>query len=314
MLDGGRVAARFGVLELAAFGGLVPDAVDGGVDPSASRFGAEIILDDADGAWQPRLAVEAHGSTWDGELDERRLALDAGVQRGALAIDGFAEAQSFAPDNPWGAKRFELTGAGLGARWRRRGRHAGIDLSAFRPERSLRLAAALPPDWLCVRDEAFAGGDEPCLGGDLWASASASAGIARGRWSLDAGGSVGATQGDDLGADASGFALARLGVLPLGGHLEVGASAGHASFLDWASPELGIGLAPSRRISGALRWRPEWRAYTGALDPIIVHSVLGDLRWSRGPSLDLALSAGVLAGPDREALTLLSTITWRPFP
>jgi hypothetical protein len=314
MLDGARLSARLGAVELAAFGGLAPEPLDGGIDPSSPRFGVELAFDDPAGRWRPRLGVEAYGSTWDGELDERRLAVDVGLERGAVSLDGFAEAQSFAPENPWGAKRLEVTGAGAGVSWRRRGKHAGLDLTAFRPERSLRLAATLPPDWLCVRDEAFAGGDEPCLGGDFWASATASAGIARARWSLDAGGSVGATQGDDLDGDASGFALARLGVLPLRGHLELGASAGHAKFLDWASPELGVSLAPSRRLAGALRWRPEWRAYSGALEPIVVHSLLGDLRLSRGPTLDLAVSAGLLVGDDREALTLLTTLSWRPLP
>ena len=43
MLDGGRAAFRTGHLELAAYGGLVPDPISGAPSSGASRFGAEAI-------------------------------------------------------------------------------------------------------------------------------------------------------------------------------------------------------------------------------------------------------------------------------
>ncbi len=311
MLDGARVAARFGTVELAGFGGLVPDAATGGVEPSATRFGAELVYDDARGAWQPRVAVEVHGSTWNGAVDERRLAIDAEAHHGNLTLDSYAEAQAFAADNPWGAKAVELVGAGAGLRWRRRGSHAGLDASIARPERSLRLDAALPADWLCVREPGVAGADEACQGGDLWADATVSAGLLRPRWSVDAGLSAGTTHGDGVSTDASAFALGSLRVLPMGGRLELGAAGGRAAFLDWAAGDVGVVLAPTRRLGAALRYRAERRVYTGALQPLLAHALLGDVRWAHGPTLDVAVTAGVITG-DLDALTLLTTVSWRP--
>ena len=140
MLDGGRASARVGAVEVAAFGGLVPDPLSGKPDTGASRFGGELTYDARDAAWQPRVAVAAHGSTWNGALDERRLSLDASAGRGALWLDGWGELEAFAADNPWGARSVELTGAGATAQWRRHGTYAGVDLTFLRPERSLRLA------------------------------------------------------------------------------------------------------------------------------------------------------------------------------
>ena len=129
MLDGGRASARVGAVEVAAFGGLVPDPLSGKPDTGASRFGGEVVYDAAAAAWQPRLAVTAHGSTWDGELDERRLSVVTSASREALRLDGWAELQAFPSDNPFDAGAVELTGAGATAQWRKRGRHLGVDVN-----------------------------------------------------------------------------------------------------------------------------------------------------------------------------------------
>src|SRR5439155_5782905 len=125
MLDGGRVAAHVGALELAAFGGLVPDPLGGRPDTGASRFGGELIYDDATSPWQPRLAITAYGSTWSGKLDERRLTAVASTGHDSTWLSAWAEMQQFAADNPWNAPALDLTGAGATVEWRKHGNHVG---------------------------------------------------------------------------------------------------------------------------------------------------------------------------------------------
>src|SRR5262249_9621988 len=57
MLDGGRASARIGAIEIAAFGGAVPDPLSGKPDTAATRFGGELAYDAPQAPWQPRLAI-----------------------------------------------------------------------------------------------------------------------------------------------------------------------------------------------------------------------------------------------------------------
>ena len=313
MLDGVRAAVRMSSFEVAAFGGIVPDPVSGKPDTGASRFGAEVGYDDATSAWQPRVALTGYGSTWDGELDERRLAMTASARRGAVSVDGWAEAQMFAAGNPWGAHSLELTGAGATAQWRRRGLHAGGDLTFLRPERSLRLAAALPAEWLCTRaPQAGDVPDEACTGGDSWASASLFAGARGTRWSVDAIGSVGRTNGVATSYDSSGYLAGELRFGPR--RVLAGISGGRASFASWTAAHLGLGMVLSRSIDLAARYRPELLDYAASSGPVLQHGAVVDVHVALSAALDLGLSAAGTLGPDRDAAALLTTVAWRPLP
>lgn len=266
MLDGGRAAVRTGAFELAAFGGLVPDPISGKPDTSASRFGVEAAYDDLASAWQPRIALTAYGSTWAGAVDERRLALTASASHAALVVASWAEVQSFAAGNPFGASALEVTGAGASGEWRRDGVHLGVDLTYLTPERSLRLLAALPPEWLCTRvPQRGDVASEACAGGDRWGALSGSAGVQRGAWTIDAVGSLGTTHGVVKSVDLSGYLRGerRFGAR----RIALAAASGRSSFVRWVSADVGIGTAPSRRTDVLLRYRPElldYQAATGA--------------------------------------------------
>jgi hypothetical protein len=314
VLDGARASVRLGALELAGFGGLVPDALNGRPDTGAARFGAEAIYDAPATPWQPRLALTAYGSTWDGTLDERRATASASVTRGGLALDGWAELQAFPAGNPWGAGAVELTGAGAGGEYRKRGVHAGLDVALLRPERSLRLASLLPEDWLCARTPLPGDVAEDCAGGDLWTWATASAGVARSRVVLDAGGSVGTTHGGRRRVDASAFGRAELRGLPRRGRVFGGASYGRAGFLDFLGAELGAGASPVPALDVTVAYRPELLSYRASVANFWIHSVTLDGRWAYSPELDLGAAAVLTTGLDRDALTLLATVAWRPLP
>lgn len=311
MLDGARASARFSDYEIAAFGGLVPDPVSGKPDTSASRFGAEAVFDARTG-WRPRVALALHGSTWDGELDEKRVAIAASANRAAFWFDGWAEAQAFSSDNPWGARSVELTGAGATASWRERGKHVAVDVTFLRPERSLRLAAALPPEWLCTQRPQPGDVPEQCDTGDYWTSASLSAGMRGAWWSVDAIGAVGRTNGIDTTHDATGLLV---GELRSGGRrVFAGASAGQASFARWTAGHVGAGLVLSRRLDVAVTYRPELLDYVAATEPMVLHSGIFDIHYGLTANLDLAMSGVGTTGSDRDVLAILSTLIWRPLP
>jgi hypothetical protein len=311
MLDGARAAAHVGVFELAAFGGLVPDPLGGKPDTGASRFGAEVGVDARDAAWQPRVALTAYGSTWDGRLDERRLSLVASTGHDALWFDGWAETQQFEADNPWGARSLELTGAGGAAEYRKHGRHVGLDVTFLRPERSMRLAAALPAAWLCTLAPAPGDTDEPCSGSDYWVSGSASAGVRTERWALDAVGTAGRSHGLYRGFDSSAYVRGEVRVAGVA-RVIAGGSAGRASFASWTAAEVGSGAALTRKLDVLALYRPELLDYVASEGPVLVHSLVLDGHYAVLSSLDVALSALATTGADRDAVALLTTIVWRP--
>jgi hypothetical protein len=311
MLDGGRASARVGAVELAAFGGLVPDPLSGKPETGAARFGGELTYDVPDAAWQPRVTVAAHGSTWNGTMDERRLSVDASAGRGPVWLGGWAEAQGFASDNPWGAGAVELTGAGATAAWRQRGTHAGVDLTFLRPERSLRLAAVLPPEWLCTL-EPQPGAANRCAGGDWWGSATVSLGTRTPSWAIDAVGTLGDTHGQVRGFDRSGYLRGELRAGPA--WLVAALAGGDTSFASWTAGELGITYARSRELDLAFTYRPELLDYVASTEAQVLHSVVADARVALSAALDLALSAIGTTGADRDALALLATFVWRPLP
>ncbi len=312
MLDGGRAAAHFGTLELAAFGGLVPDPVSGKPSTSASRFGSELVYDARDTPWQPRVAVVATGSTWMGALDERRLSVVASANRASTYVDGWAQANQFPSGNPWNAHAVELTGAGSTLEWREHGDHVGLDLVYLRPERTLQLQSLLPQGWLCTAAPQPGNVSETCTGGDYWASASASGGVRRGRFSLDAVGTIGDSHGVYRGYDSSGYVRGEMRLDTT--RLILGASGGHASFADWTAGEAGIGAALSRRVDVIVTYRPELLDYSAGTGPMTLHSIVFDGHYALSPAYDIAASALGTIGSDRDALALLATFVWRPLP
>lgn len=312
MLDGARASVRFGTLELGAFGGIVPDPVNGRPDTAASRFGAEATYDDATMRWQPRVSLAAYGSTWESALDERRIAVDASAGRGPVHLAAWGEAQQFPSGNPWGARAVELTSAGASAQVWKRGRYASVDVGFLRPERSLRLASVLPPEWMCTRRPAAGRVDETCASGDYWTSATGSAGLRTSRWTVDAIGSVSRSHGVYAGFDTSGYLRAELSVANV--RLLGGAAGGRASFASWMSAEGGVAFVAARGLDISWRYRPTLLDYAASTGPVLLHSIVADGRFAVSPDLDAGVSALATIGEAQKSIGLLGTIVWRPLP
>ena len=295
LLDGARVAhALGGGVELAGFGGAVPDPLSGKPSLDAERFGAELLLDRPRAAWAPRLSLTAYGSTWKGALDERRLEAVGDAARGPVTFGGYAELSSFASDNPWGEPALRITSAGADASWRDGGLRLGLDASYRQPEHSLRLDAYLPPEWQV---------------NDARSEATASASWLAAWGSIDAGATAIHTSGAPQAIEGAGYGDLRL---RFGGtHVELGGSGGRTSFLSWAAADAGLGFVV-RKADITIYYRPEMLDYSASTATFLEQRGGVEARWSPRPDVVYGAIVEGQTGNDLDALTALVTIIWRP--
>jgi hypothetical protein len=150
-LDGLRARAPLGDFSVAAFGGVLPDPLDGSPSAASQRFGAEVGFSKPAIDLRPEAAVVVDGSTYDGKLDERRVAAVVNVYPGQSRAGAHVELSGFDKDNPWGVNPFEITAAGVDGTVRLGVLQLGARADMREQERSRYLASFLPPSWLCVR-------------------------------------------------------------------------------------------------------------------------------------------------------------------
>jgi hypothetical protein len=319
LLDGVRLASpSFGNVRVAAFGGVVPDALDGEPTPDHRRFGLETIYHAPRSDWQPFVSVVAHGSQFDGELDERRLSSYVSAFRGPMAMTAYAELSMFDEDNPWGAEQIELTAAGVDASIRAGGpsnTRYGLRLDMRTPERSYWLASLLPPSWLCTAVPQPAGTPlpEPCDGfRDVRYAAAADVRIDRGRLALAGGATlISVSSGDPVEA-VSLFVDARM--LELMGRYRgnLGLYATHAAFLDSVALHASAGgpmLADGVDLS--LFYRPALLLYSASVTPILDHRYGVDMVYTPTPRLDVALTLEGMTSADVAGVGAFATAVWR---
>ncbi|MEO8699444.1 MAG: hypothetical protein ABI867_05345 [Kofleriaceae bacterium] len=314
MLDGARVATTADDFEIAAFGGLVPDALSSEPDVHATRFGTEAVWDGKRAPWQPRVALAIHGSTFEGKLDERRAVIAGSASEGRTWVDAWAEAQQFPGGNPFGAKAVELVGAGASIAWRGRVLRAGLGATFLRPERSLRLASVLPPEWQCSLDAAG-----QCAGGDYWMQTTATVGVRGEVWSVDAIFTLGQTRGLSIGSQADPVALGTVGDRSVYLRSEyrgssrvryfVAPAAGHTAFADWFGVETGVGFTLPK-VDLSIAYRPE-RLDDGPEDRTTLHSAIVEVHASASSTIDLGAQVLGTLGDDRNALAALASVIWR---
>jgi hypothetical protein len=319
LLDGVRLASpSLGNLRVAAFGGVVPDTLDGQPAFDHRRFGVEALYHAPRSDWQPFVSVVAHGSQFDGALDERRLSSYASAFRGPLAMTAYAELSLFDQDNPWGAEQVELTSAGVDASFRTggtRNTRYGLRLDMRTPERSYWLASLLPPGWLCTAVPQPPGAllGEPCNGfHDVRYAAAADARIDLGRLALSGGATLISVSSGDVIEAVSVFADARM--LEVLGRYRAGLGlyATHAAFLDTVAVQASAGgpmLADGLDL--ALFYRPALLLYSASVAGILDHRYGLDMVYTPMPQLDLALTIEGMSGADIAGVGAFATAVWR---
>ena len=306
-LDGGRFeTAHWGRLRVAAFGGLLPDPVDGRFARDAGRFGAELSLRDERLTLRPELTIVVQGSTFDGRLDERRLYAQAALWPGEQRVGAYAEATRFDADNPWGRPTLDLTSAGADVDLRFGGTRLGGRFDMRKPERSYWLARTFPDGWLCGTSRV----DVRCSAGDdTRYLAQGFGGLGIGRAQLDVGASWAGSSEAALGQHALGHATLRL---PRVGRYDLAFGGSHegGSLLRASSAvrtEVGVRWL-DEAVHLSVYYRPARKRYAASLAGLWEHGTGVSLHVAPTPALTLDLFGDVRIGDVDAALVMLSAM------
>ncbi|MEZ4226123.1 MAG: hypothetical protein R3B13_34575 [Polyangiaceae bacterium] len=310
-LDGVKVRAPItDDLSLSAFGGLVPEPLNG-LPSGTSRFGGEVAYEDLEAGVRPRVVVGGHASRFEGQTDERRVdaSVDLLPDFGRLGVS--SELAFFDKNNPWQAETTELSSLQGDASVR-----AGVvEVSArgglMRPERSLWLASFLPPEWLCVANPT-ATGASVCAGNDATYSAAGDIGLRFTKTSAQ----VGAHYISTPEADAQTVgAFSHLRLIDLVGtlRLDAGVTANQSDLLRNVAASLSPGVEVlERSLDLSARYRVAYSRYRAA-DAAFLEHWLGVAIWySPSREVDVALDADTVFGSDVDILVLQGLVTWRP--
>ena len=318
-LDGLRVRAPLGSgFSIGAFGGVLPDPLSGAPAGDAQRFGVEATYSRPELAMRPEGALVAHGSTFGGALDERRLSGVFGIYPGPARIGGTFEVSNFAGNNPWKASAIELTSAGVDASTRIGPFQFGVRADLRQPVRSRWLASYLPTTWFCRTIPAAVGAPpapEVCDGSvSKRAVGTIDAGVELGKFSLV----VGGTKVGDLGTSdepsmTGGFVSAR--VVRIAKILRIDASANysHATYLDMYGGTAGPGVSLFRELLDLSTYYRYAGIHYRSVDLNLVQSAFGGTAMLF-PSSELlfTVQGEAITGGDVKAFMLLGTAMWRP--
>ncbi|KPK15524.1 MAG: hypothetical protein AMJ62_08935 [Myxococcales bacterium SG8_38] len=314
-LDGIRVRSpAWAGFSIGAFGGVVPEPLDNRPTTDTTRFGAELAYQNPELDAQPFVALSVHGSTFFGEIDERRLNAEFDLFPGNAFLGGHFELSLHDEDNPWQAPRAEVSAAGLAASVR-----IGLFQIAGRfdmrlPERSLWLTSYLPLGYLCntaapdpMSDELICvdSNDHRYFGGvDLSLTFS--------KVALHGGASIVHSQTDDQFDQLTGYLQARFLRIGEIGWADVSVAAYAWSFISDYAARLGLGVDIRQRGEISAYYRASINQYDASPDAWLQHSAGGIFYLSLREDLDLGLRADGIFGEDVRVLVLGSNLTWRP--
>lgn len=312
LLDGARVSGTLSdAFTLGAFGGTLPNPKDGAPSTDAARFGADVGWQD--GAARTRASLTLQGSRYLGRLDERRLTGVVESYPGFGRLGAHAEVSLFDPNNPWGAATTELSAAGADASVRIDSLRLGALFDVRSPERSLWLAAFLPPGYFCTAQPiAGATGAEPCAGSDRRYTTALDAAWEATFWTLAAGANFTTTRPATAEQSTAFVSFRQREILKLL-RFDTGASVSRGSLLDSAALDVGLGAATREdSVDVSVYYRPSLMRYRAGPDEFIEHGLGTRLWWALSDVLDLNGSLDVLTGPDVDVFTLQLGAAWRP--
>jgi len=309
-LDGVRLEAPLTEqLRLSAYGGAVPHAFNGMLSSQVARFGGELVYQDLEASFRPRLTAGAYASRFESALDEKKAyaSFDLLPSRGRLG--GHAQVSLFDRDNPWHADSVELSSAGLDGDVELGPFFLGGRAQLYRPERSRWLATLLPAEWLCWSSPARA--SAPCVPGEATYSWLVDGGLRSGKISVNLGGQSAFT----VNTDASSFGgFADLRWLDLLGkaHLDVGMSVLSGSVLRSVSATLAPGiLFGDGRGDLSLRYRPALVRYRATLASSVEHSLGLGLWLAPSDALDINLEGDWTETGELRAFVMQGAAAWR---
>jgi hypothetical protein len=315
-LDGTRVRAPLGQgLSIGAFGGVLPDPLSGAPSLVAQRFGVEAAFSRPELALRPEAALVAHGSTFGGSLDERRISGMLGLYPGRSRIGGHFEVSNFESGNPWKAAPIELSAAGVDTSIRTGIFQFGGRVDVRQPQRSRWLASFLPASWFC-RTVPTATGNEPCDGSvSTRALGELDAGVDVGHFAV----TIGGTKIADLtqkGASPDmigGFATARVVRILKVARVEASANYSSSTYMKMAGGSLGPGVSLlADQLDVSVYYRLTTLTYRAVNTSLSQNGLGGTIMIFPNATMIFTVQGEAITGSDADALMLFGTAMWRP--
>jgi hypothetical protein len=316
-LDGTRVRAPLGAgFAVGSFGGVLPNPLSGEPSFVAQRFGVEASYNRPDVDLRPEAALVVNGSTFRGDLDERRITGTFGLYPGLTRVGGHFELSNFPSNNPWKASPVELTAGGVDASVRAGIFRFGGRFDARQPVRSLWLASFLPNTWFCRTVPVPAPtAPEQCDGSvSTRAFATVDAGVELGNVAL----TVGGTTVDDLTQKDSpdmrgGFATARVVRIARILRLEASGNYSRATYLDMYGGSIGPGVSLFHDVVDLFVYFRNATIDYRSVDVKVAQNGVGSMvMLLPSPELLFTVQGEGIVGGDANALLLFGTAMWRP--
>ncbi|MCB9595220.1 MAG: hypothetical protein H6719_21055 [Sandaracinaceae bacterium] len=312
-LDGLRVQTpALGPLTLAGFGGFVPDPRNGQPAFDVGRFGLEATVRDLESELRPVVSVVAHGSVYDGQIDERRISGAFHLYPGESHIGGYVEVSAFDADNPWDLPEVVVTAASLDTTLRFDWFRVGARASMRMPERSKWLAALYPTSFLCTPVPNPTGAEDLCSGFlDMRILGNLDVGIEVDDVALTGGATLIHTGTDgQLDQVAAFLAFRAVRILDYG-HLDVSATASSGYFLETLALRATVGVSAIPEVLDiSLRYRPALSQYVADIDPFVEHLFGGRVLVRPIPELDIVLDADGMMGRQVDAFLIQLATAW----
>jgi hypothetical protein len=316
MLDGLRIQSpSLRGFTIGAFGGLVPHPFTGITEWEVGRFGVEVTYQNLASRLRPMASLVAHGSVFEGDIDERRISLDVGLYPGDSRVGAHLETSFNDTDNPWNEPVAELSAAGIDGSYRVSWFEVGGRFDVRRPERSRWLDSILPPSWLCTAMVTTTGEPEPCAGEDdtrYFGSLDASARFERGSVTLGATVLHLGASSEDLD-QVGGFLQGQLNRLFGFGRAGVSFMTSQGSLLDTYAGRLTLGGTFARGLLDvSLHYRVSYSAYEADISGWVGHLFGGALLVHPVADLYISLQTDGVVGRDVDAVLIQAFATWNP--
>jgi hypothetical protein len=318
-LDGGRAHVDVGDgFTLGAFGGVLPNPMSGELSLDAQRFGVEARYSRPDLAWRPEASLVAHGSMFQGALDERRLSGVFGAYPGDSRLGAYFEVSNFGAGNPWNEPTLALTAAGVDPSVRIGPVTLGARFDVRQPEISRWMASFLPQSWLCrtvPSSGANPSAPEPCDGSpSLRAFSELDASVEIDRLSFVLGGTTVRELQQSNEADmVGGFASARVVRLARILRLEASGSFSRATYLDMFGGTMGPGLTLLDDVLDvSTYYRLSVLKYRSVDSSLTQNGVGATVAFFPNASVLFTFQGEGVTGDDVQAVTLFGTVSWRP--
>lgn len=312
MLDGARTRVVLGrTLATSLFAGAVPNPRDGTPWLSAARFGAEILYRDDESELRPSAMVVAHGSHFDGALDERRVQAQVSINPDAGYVNLGSELALQDRDNPWGAPSFavQMVSADLGLRLG--DVTLGTAARMQRPERSRMLDSLLPQQWLCLPLDPQRSGSDACSGDAYEYRGELSASHTTGKHRIDLRGFVGDASyvnAQHWGGQASWRSMRVFELLRA--QLSAGFQGGQ--LYQSVNARVGLGVSSATGdVDADVYYRPAISRYRASNDSFVEHGVGVQVNAAMSDRWDLLLSGDAVMSQDVSVLLVQSQLNYR---